>query len=85
MKKILHIVKKKDDPVCLEVIGKQAGSNDLSVILIQDAVDLNLNGTGTKIFVLSDDLTGSKKAAYPKIGYKEMLDAILNAETVVTW
>ncbi len=69
----------------LDVIQREAGSNEVTVILIQDAVDLNLNGSGTKVFVLSEDLKDPKNISYPRIGYKELLDAILNADQVVTW
>ena len=87
MKKVLHILKRKDD-FSLEIIRKEAGSNEVTVILIQDAVGLHLNGSGAKVFILSDDLEelkDRKRLSYPTIGYKEMLDAILSADTVVTW
>jgi len=84
MKKILHILKKKEDRFPLDIIQKEAGSNEVTVLLIQGAVDLNLNGSEAEVFVLSDDAEGSK-SAYPRVGYKEMLDFILNADTVVTW
>lgn len=67
------------------MIRKETGLNEVSVILIQDAVDLNLNGTEAKIFVLSEDLKNPKKSPYPQIGYTEMLDFILKADSVVTW
>lgn len=85
MKKILHILKRKGDPFPLGIIRKEAGSNEVTVILIQDAVDLDLNGTAAKVFALSEDSKDSKSASYPRIGYKEMLEFILNADTVVTW
>ncbi|HZR47127.1 MAG TPA: hypothetical protein VFA47_10510 [Candidatus Manganitrophaceae bacterium] len=84
MKKILHILKKKEDRFPLDIIQKEAGPNEVTVLLIQEAVDLDLNGSGAKVFVLSDD-AGESKLAYPRVGYKEMLDFILNADTVVTW
>lgn len=85
MKKILHILKKKEDSFPLDIIRKEAGSNEVSVILIQEAVDLNVNGIGAKVFVLSEDLKDQKNPSYPRIGYKEMLEFILDADTVVTW
>lgn len=84
MKKILHILKKKEDRFPLDIIQKEAGSNEVTVLLIQEAVDLDLNGWGAKVFVLSDD-AGESKSVYPRVGYKEMLDFILNADAVVTW
>ena len=78
-------MKKKDDPFPIEIIRKEAGSNEVSVILIQDAVDLRLDETGAKIYVLSEDLKDSQNSSYPQIGYKEMLDFILTADSVITW
>ena len=85
MKRILHILKRKEDLFPLEIIRKEAGSNEVSILLIQDAVGLNLNGLGAKVFVLSEDLKDPQNRSYPQIGYKEMLDFILKADSVVTW
>ncbi len=84
MKRIVHILKKKEDPNAVEVIRAQARSNDVTVLLIQEAVDLELGGVKAKVFALADDAK-EKKPIYPQIGYKEMLNYILDSETVVTW
>jgi hypothetical protein len=84
MKRILHLLKRKDDSFALDIIRKEIGSNEVSVILIQDAVDLDLRGIGANVFILSEDLK-DLTSAHPRIGYKEMLEFILNADTVVTW
>lgn len=85
MKRILHILRRKDDPAPLEIIRGQSESNELVIILIQDAVGLELKGVKGKVFALSDDLKGGETPAHPPIGYKEMLGYILESESVVTW
>lgn len=84
MKRILHILKRKDDAGAVEVIRAQAESNEVTVLLIQEAVDLELQGMKAKVVALAEDAK-NQKAFHPQIGYKEMLDYILNSETVVTW
>ena len=84
MKRILHILKRKDDPKAVEVIRTQAQSNAVTVLLIQEAVDLELQGIKARVFALAEDAR-QKKPFHPQIGYKEMLDHVLDSETVVTW
>lgn len=85
MKRILHILKRKDDPIALEIIRKESVLNEVTVLLIQEAVDLDLNGIRANIFVLDEEAEGQNSLRYPKIGYKEMLDQIMRSETVATW
>jgi hypothetical protein len=85
MKRILHILRRKDDPTPLEIIREQSESNELVVILIQDAVGLELKGIKGQVFVLADDLKSGEAPAHPPIGYKELLGYILDSESVVTW
>lgn len=84
MKRILHILRRKDDPTPLEIIRGQSESNELVIILIQDAVGLELKGIKGEVFTLADDLKG-REPAHPQISYKEMLGYILDSESVVTW
>ncbi len=85
MKRILHILKRKDDPAPLEIIRAQSESYDLIIILIQDASGLELKGIKGQVFALADDLKGGETSAHPQISYKEMLGYILDSESVVTW
>lgn len=84
MKRILHILKRKDDPAPLEIIREQSGSNEVVVILIQDAAGLELKGIKGEVFALADDLEG-ETPAHPPIGYQKLLGYILDSESVVTW
>ncbi|HEY5599062.1 MAG TPA: hypothetical protein VIK48_00110 [Candidatus Manganitrophaceae bacterium] len=85
MKRILHILKRKNDPYPLEIIRKQSETNEVTVILIQEATHLELKGTKASVSILREDQEEGRPASYPSIGYKEMLDRIFNADLVVTW
>ncbi len=85
MKRILHILKQKEDLPAVEIIRAQAQSNAVTVLLIQDAVDLELQGVNAQVFALAEDAKNQMKPFHPQIGYKEMLAYILDSETVVTW
>ena len=84
-KKILHILKEASDVYPIKLIQTQASSSDLSVILIQNATDLEPEKLDGKIAVLLDDLSPSHQSPYPKIHYKEMLEMIFESDSVVIW
>lgn len=87
MKRVLHILKDANHPEASIVITKQAerSSNDLSILLIQEAVRLQPTLPG-KIYVLEED---AKKrgisSGFEKIDYVKMLKLILSSDAVVTW
>jgi hypothetical protein len=80
MKQILYILK-RNDPVPPDFIRHQAREAQIEIILIQDATSIKLDGIA--VFALADDLKG--KVDYPLISYKEMIEKIFNADTVITW
>lgn len=65
----------------MEVIRSEGLTDEVTIILIQDATDISL--TVGNVCVLADDAPAA--TPYRKIGYSEMLDAIFHADTVVTW
>ncbi len=84
---ILHILK-KNDALALDVIRRQAASNAVTILLIQEAADLSaadlrISNPGVAVFALKDD--AKTDIHYPHIGYDEMLDHILAADRIVTW
>jgi sulfur transfer complex TusBCD TusB component (DsrH family) len=86
MKKILHIIKNPDDPHAVEVIASQRKDKEISVLLLQDAVRLEPSLPDGCLFVLEED--AAERGITPKsktIGYDEMLEMILNADSVVVW
>ncbi|HEY5595282.1 MAG TPA: hypothetical protein VIL61_09045 [Nitrospiria bacterium] len=87
MSRILHILKENPAPETLSIVAKQAKASgqDLSVLLIQEAVRLQPDLPG-KIYVLEDDarLRGVV-SKFEAVNYSGMLDLILSSDSVVTW
>ncbi len=84
-RKILHILKDAADAYPLEVIRKTAVSCDLSILLIQEAVHMNIPKFQGNIFVLSEDLNPKKQSPFQSVGYQKMLELIFESDSVVTW
>jgi sulfur transfer complex TusBCD TusB component (DsrH family) len=86
MKKIVHIVKKSADPYALEVIAGQMKENEVSVVLIQEGVRMDLELPSAKAFALEEDAAERKVRPKVKtIRYEGLLELILEADAVVTW
>ncbi len=81
----LHILKSKDNRYALELIEKQGPSNSITLLLIQDAVEMDLSGLKIPCFVLSGDLKSEQQSPHEKIAYAEMLRLIFKADTVMVW
>jgi len=83
MKKILHILR-KDDRLAIETISKQAMHDKVTVLMIQEATQLKMDGIeGIEVFVLGEDMRHPTR--HQKIGYGEMIDMIFKADQVITW
>ena len=78
---------RRGDSGAMEVIRAQAQSNEVTVILVQDAADadLELQELKGQVFALAEDTKNKKGNLHPQIGYEEMLGYILDSDTVVTW
>jgi len=88
LKRILHILKERNDPYPLELIRKQAASDYVIVILIRDAIGVEIPDSKVSVCVLSEDGRDHKtpgREFYRQIDYKEMLEMIFSCDTVVTW
>lgn len=86
MKKILHIVKNPKDPHALKVIADRMKEDEVSILLIQDAVRIEPPLPDKAVFVLDED--AAERRVTPKfesIGYERMLKMILEADSVVVW
>jgi len=81
----LYILKKKNDPYPIELLKKRAESDSVAILLIQDAVELELPELAIPCYVLSDDLKPSQESPFKKIAYPEMLAMIFKAEAVLVW
>jgi sulfur transfer complex TusBCD TusB component (DsrH family) len=87
VRRILHILKETNPTEALAIISKQAKqpAQELSVILIQEAVRLPM-GLPVKVYVLEEDArTRRVTSKFESINYSKMLDLILSSDSVVTW
>jgi sulfur relay protein TusB/DsrH len=85
--RILHILKEINPSEALAVIAKQAKqpTQELSVLLIQEAVRLQPD-LPAKVYVLDEDAqTRGVVSRFEMINYSKMLDLILSSDSVVTW
>jgi len=84
-KKTLHILKNKKDPMPLDYIKQIEDVQETRIILIQDAIEMDLSVLKTQPFVLAEDLRVTTKTSYQKICYEEMLAMIFECDAVVSW
>ena len=87
MARILHLLKDANSAEALAVISKEANGSvqDLSVLLIQEAVRLHPD-LPVKIYVLEEDAQKKGiKAGFESISYTKMLYLILSSHSVVVW
>jgi len=88
MKRILHIIKDLNNKKPLELIRRQAKTEDqieVQLVLTQEAVKL-LPDFPVAVYVLEEDLRErGLSSPYPKIDYSRLLDLIFNSESVINW
>jgi len=87
MVRIFHILKDDNPREALAAISKEANASaqNLSVLLIQEAVRLNPD-LPVKIYVLEEDAQKRGIASeFESIQYEKMLDLILTSHSVIVW
>ncbi|HUK57232.1 MAG TPA: hypothetical protein VLY20_11285 [Nitrospiria bacterium] len=87
MVRILHVLKDANPAEALTVISREAkgSAQDLSVLLIQEAVRLTPD-LPVKIYVLEEDAQKRGMAAgFEPINYTKMLDLILSSHSIIVW
>jgi sulfur relay protein TusB/DsrH len=84
--KILHILRDMKDAVALDTIRTHAESDDVSILLIQDAVLEDGLGLNAKIYALLDDVEkrGVETQA-STVTYTEVVDLIVACDRVISW
>jgi sulfur relay protein TusB/DsrH len=85
--RILHILREINQPEAMAIIAQQAkqSSQELSILLIQEAVHL-LPDLPAKIYVLEEDArTRGVTSRFETINYSTMLDLIFSHDSVIAW
>ncbi|MFQ5580220.1 MAG: hypothetical protein ACE5FZ_06375 [Nitrospiria bacterium] len=87
MKRVLYILKERNDAYPLDLIQEQAASCYVTVILIRGAIGLEIPDSKVSVCALSEDGKdqGLSDKVYRQIDYKEMLETIFACDTVLTW
>lgn len=84
-RKTLHLLKNKNDQDALDFIKYIEKSNEIAVVLIQGAVEMDDYPLANTPLILSEDLPPSHKSPYPTINYDRLLDMIFEYDAIITW
>ena len=83
--KALHILRKPLADLAKQVMEKESGTAELTVLLIQDAVAVKESLPG-RVIALEDDVRASgMDVDVPTIGYSEFVQLILENDKVICW
>lgn len=85
--RILHIVKSKYDTLAFSMAKEQASSNDVSILLLHDAVLIDKGKlNGLKAFACKDDvLARGIETKCQQVDYLEIVNLIFSNEKVMSW
>lgn len=85
--RILHIVKNKHDTLALSIAKEQALANDVSVLLVHDAVLIDNSPINSlKVFACKDDvLARGGGIQYRQVDYTEIVNLVFDNEQVISW
>lgn len=84
-KRTLHILKNKTDRVPIDLIKHIEKFQKIAIVLIQDAVEMNISPLKTPALVLLEDLPSFAETSHQKITYDQLLDLIFEYDAVVSW
>ncbi len=86
--KILHIIKKTNDNYAWETACRQRerSGEQVAVLLLHDAVFTSLPEEGSWVLACKDDVTARGiKTVATLVGYENIVEMILDADSVVCW
>ncbi len=85
--RILHIVKNKHDTLSFSMAKGQALDNDVSMLLLHDAILVDRGQlNGLKVFACKDDvLARGIETQCQLIDYPEIVNLIFDNEKVISW
>jgi sulfur transfer complex TusBCD TusB component (DsrH family) len=82
--RILHLIRRADDQLALEVAG-QGGPHD-TIVLIQDGVRAAVAGTAGAIYASADDARArGLRSDYPLLDPPQIAQKILEHERMIVW
>jgi len=85
-KRTLHLLKNAENRDPIDFIQHIEQSYQISIVLIQDAIETDLSPLTTEPCILSEDLlSASAKTRRRKITYARLIDMIFEHDAVVSW
>lgn len=84
-KKTIHILKDKTDRVPIYFMQHIEKSQEIVIILTQNAIEIDLSPLKAQVFVLDELLPASENSPLRKITYDALLEMIFEYDAVVTW
>jgi sulfur relay protein TusB/DsrH len=86
--KILHIIKKTTDTYAWDTVGRQRkkSGEQVGVLLLHDAVFTQLPEEGSWVFACREDVTARGiDTVATLVGYENIVEMILDADSVICW
>ncbi|NOY53799.1 MAG: hypothetical protein GXP58_09295 [Deltaproteobacteria bacterium] len=84
-KKILHVLKSRQDPYAVEILEEQAAGAEVSVLLLHDAVLTPVEGI-EKVYACRDDVEARGKSITGElVDYDAIVSLLLEADAVICW
>lgn len=82
---MLHIVRRREDPLAMAVIAAQSQDRSVEVVLVQDGVFVELPGA-LAVSVSNDDVTARGiETPYRRVGYDDIAKMVCDASSVMVW
>lgn len=83
--KVLHIIRRGEDPIVSEAIDHDRSIGEVSILLIQDGVLFKVEGDGQVFASINDVVARGVSVPYRLIDYQEMCRLIVEHDRVVVW
>lgn len=84
--KILHIVRDMEEALPLQIAREQQEQgHQVTILLLHDAVLRQVSFPGT-VLAAEDDLAArGVEGRYPPVGYRDIVQAIVDHDRVISW
>jgi sulfur relay protein TusB/DsrH len=84
---ILHIIKRHDDVIALDIIREQLEFGSVSVLLMQDGVlDCDKLGLDVTIYASEADVVARGIKTWTNLlDYEKIVDLIFDSEKIICW
>lgn len=85
VKDVLHIVRKRADPMAMAVIAQQTRNERVGVVLVQDGVWADVPETVDVCVNQEDARARGVETRHRRVGYDEIAELVVAAARVMVW